>query len=142
MIAFCEIEIYKRHFKIFEFSFPAMNQRLRPWFARTVYDAVENLKRRKQLLPINKQREFIIAFEPQEVIRLSTASFNSWAHLFPRKPPRWESRTDEPNPTDPTHRVMASPIRVQRNISRPELVIKRPTLSVPEKVSSEFSSPS
>jgi hypothetical protein len=117
-----------------------MNQRIRPWFAQTVYDSAENLRRRKQLLPVNKRLKSFRLSDPLEIINLSSKSFDSWSRLFPRKIPQWESRLDPAESVVEKQISFSRSVRIERGPQRPELVIKKPTFTVPDKLSSEFKS--
>jgi hypothetical protein len=118
-----------------------MSQRIRPWFTETVYDAAENLKRRKQLIPPNKKLASFRLTESLNILYLSNKSFDSWIRLFPRKPPQWESRIDEDSgPADTKHLAFSRSVRVDRVQSRPELTMNKPVFAVPESLNSEFKS--
>ncbi len=107
-----------------------IQQRVRPWFTRTVYDRIENLGRKKQLIPLIKQRQMDCFPQKLELTYISADHADSWVKLFPRKVQVRESRTNDtqvPNKVDTS--IFLSRAKSQTSV-RPEVTIKSPQMVV------------
>jgi hypothetical protein len=102
----------------------------RPWFARTVYDKIENLGRLKQIIPLSRKQSMEDIPEKFKLTHLTPEHAESWVRLFPRKIKVWESRkTDvqEPNNFDSSILLRrakpSAPVRPEVTIKSPQMVV-------------------